>query len=60
MSPEAQDVRNVIMNLSGVYSFMNMPQGVKIDGTDIEGCSSYCDSSAEVQIKSRMAAGSGQ
>ena len=54
MSPEAQDVRNVIMNLSGVYSFMNMPQGVKIDCTDIEGCSCYCDSSAEAQIKSRM------
>lgn len=54
MSPEAQDVRNVIMNLSGVYSFMNMPQGVKIDCTDIESCSCYCDSSAEAQIKSRM------
>lgn len=54
MSLEVQDVRNVIMNLSGVYSFMNMPPCVKIDCTDIEGCSCYCDSSAEALIKSRM------
>ncbi|MDD7454899.1 MAG: arginase family protein [Bacteroidales bacterium] len=33
-----------------------MPPGIIIDCTDIEGCSCYCDSSAEVQIKSRMAA----
>jgi arginase family enzyme len=55
MSPAAQNVRNVIMNLSGVYSFMNMPTGVRIDCTDIEGCSCYCDSAAEAEIKSRMA-----
>lgn len=53
---EAQDVRNVIMNLSGVYPLMNMPHGVKIDCADIEGCACYCDSSAEAEIKSRMAA----
>jgi arginase family enzyme len=55
MSPDAQNVRNVIMSLSGVYSFMNMPTGVRIDCTDIEGCSCYCDSAAEAEIKARMA-----
>ena len=46
----------VIMNLSGVYSSMNMPSGILVDCSDIEGCSCYCDQEAEEQIKSRMAA----
>jgi len=47
-------VETIVMNLSGVYSDMSMPEGVAVDCRDIEGTSCYCDASAAARLRERM------